>query len=70
MPVDWSDRLEFFDFNKTTGVVSNPLTVNVTDDSPPEFLRKYGVYFYLLNGVMLGGTKVKKQGFITLLRGD
>jgi gliding motility-associated-like protein len=29
-----------------------------------------GVYFYLLNGVMLGGTKVKKQGFITLIRGD
>jgi gliding motility-associated-like protein len=45
MPVDWSDRLEFFDFNKTTGVVSNPLTVNVTDDSPPEFLRKYGACF-------------------------
>jgi gliding motility-associated-like protein len=45
MTVDWSDRLEFFDFNKTTGVVSNPLTVNVTDDSPPEFLRKYGACF-------------------------
>jgi gliding motility-associated-like protein len=27
-----------------------------------------GVYFYLLNGVMLGGTKVNKQGFITLIR--
>jgi len=45
MPVDWSDRLEFFDFNKTTGVVSNPLTVNVTDDSNPPFLRKYGACF-------------------------
>ena len=45
MPVDWSDRIEFFDFNKTTGVVSNLLTVNVTDDSPPEFLRKYGACF-------------------------
>jgi gliding motility-associated-like protein len=45
MPIDWSDRIEFFDFNKTTGVVSNPLTVNVTDDSPPEFLRKYGACF-------------------------
>jgi gliding motility-associated-like protein len=45
MPIDWSDRIEFFDFNKTTGVVSNPLTVNVTDDSPQEFLRKYGACF-------------------------
>jgi gliding motility-associated-like protein len=45
MPIDWSDRIEFFDFNKTTGAVSNPLTVNVTDDSPPEFLRKYGACF-------------------------
>jgi gliding motility-associated-like protein len=45
MPIDWSDRIEFFDFNKTTGVVSNPLTVNVMDDSPPEFLRKYGACF-------------------------
>jgi gliding motility-associated-like protein len=45
MPIDWSDRIEFFDFNKTTGVVSNPLTVNVTDDSNPPFLRKYGACF-------------------------
>jgi gliding motility-associated-like protein len=45
MPIDWSDRLEFFDFNKTTGVVSNPLTVNVTDDSTPPFFRKYGACF-------------------------
>jgi gliding motility-associated-like protein len=45
MPIDWSDRLEFFDFNKTTGVVSNPLTVNVVDDSNPPFLRKYGACF-------------------------
>jgi gliding motility-associated-like protein len=45
MPVDWSDRIEFFDFNKTTGLVSNPLTVNVTDDSTPGFLRKYGACF-------------------------
>jgi len=43
--VDWSDRIEFFDFNKTTGVVSNPITVNVTDDSTPPFLRKYGACF-------------------------
>jgi gliding motility-associated-like protein len=27
-----------------------------------------GVYFYLLTGEMLGGTEVKKQGFITLVR--
>jgi gliding motility-associated-like protein len=45
MPIDWSDRIEFFDFNKTTGVVSNPLTVNVTDDSSPGSLRKYGACF-------------------------
>jgi gliding motility-associated-like protein len=45
MPVDWSDRIEFFDFNKTTGIVNNPLTVNVTDDSTPPFLRKYGACF-------------------------
>jgi gliding motility-associated-like protein len=45
MPVDWSDRLEFFDFNKTTGIVSNPIAVNVMDDSTPPFLRKYGACF-------------------------
>jgi gliding motility-associated-like protein len=45
MPIDWSDRIEFFDFNKTTGVVSNLLTDNVTDDSTPGFLRKYGACF-------------------------
>jgi gliding motility-associated-like protein len=45
MPIDWIDRIEFFDFNKTTGVVSNPLTVNVTDDSSLGFLRKYGACF-------------------------
>ena len=45
MPVDWSDSIEFFDFNKTTGIVNNPLTVNVTDDSTPPFLRKYGACF-------------------------
>jgi len=45
LPIDWSDRIEFFDFNKTTGFVSNPLTVNVTDDSNPPFLRKYGACF-------------------------
>jgi gliding motility-associated-like protein len=27
-----------------------------------------GVYFYLLKGIMLGGTEVQKQGFITLIR--
>jgi gliding motility-associated-like protein len=45
MPVDYSTRLEFFDFNKTTGIVSNPLTVNVTDDATAPFLRKYGACF-------------------------
>ena len=45
MPVDFSTRLEFFDFNKTTGIVSNPLTVNVTDDATAPFLRKYGACF-------------------------
>ncbi|MCE2712822.1 MAG: gliding motility-associated C-terminal domain-containing protein [Cryomorphaceae bacterium] len=45
MPVDFSTRLEFFDFNKTTGAVSNPLTVNVTDDATAPFLRKYGACF-------------------------
>lgn len=45
MPVDWSTRLEFFDFDKATGVVSDLLTVNVTDDSPPPFIRKYGACF-------------------------
>jgi len=45
MPIDWSNRIEFFDFNKTSGVVSNLLTVNVTDDSTPPFIRKYGACF-------------------------
>ena len=45
MPIDWSDLIEFFDFNKTSRVVSNPLTVNVTDDSNPPFFRKYGACF-------------------------
>jgi gliding motility-associated-like protein len=45
MPVDYSNRIEFFDFDKTTGIVSNPLTVTVTDDATPPFLRKYGACF-------------------------
>jgi gliding motility-associated-like protein len=45
MPIDWSTRLEFFDFDKATGVVSGLVTVNVTDDSTPPFIRKYGACF-------------------------
>jgi gliding motility-associated-like protein len=45
MPVDYSNRIEFFDFDKTTGIVSNPLTVTVTDNATQPFLRKYGACF-------------------------
>jgi gliding motility-associated-like protein len=45
MPVDFSNRIEFFSFDKATGAMSNPLTVFVTDDSTPPFLRKYGACF-------------------------
>ena len=45
MPVDYSNRIEFFDFDKTTGIVSNPLTINVTDNATAPFLRKYGACF-------------------------
>jgi len=46
MPVDGTDRVEFFDFNKTTGVLSNPLIVNVTDVVfDPSYLIKHGACF-------------------------
>jgi gliding motility-associated-like protein len=45
MPVDYSNRIEFFDFDKATGVVSNPLLVNVVDNATAPFLRKYGACF-------------------------
>ena len=45
MPIDWSTRVEFFDFDKATGVVSGLVSVNVTDDPPPPFIRKYGACF-------------------------
>ncbi len=46
MPVDGTDRVEFFDFNKTTGVLSNPIIVNVTDVVfDPTYLIKHGACF-------------------------
>ncbi|MFN6038078.1 MAG: gliding motility-associated C-terminal domain-containing protein [Bacteroidota bacterium] len=45
MPIDYSNKIEFFDFDKTMGIVSNPLAVTVTDNATPPFLRKYGACF-------------------------
>lgn len=48
LPIDGSKFIEFFDFNKTTGVLSNPLKVEVTDNTPttpPTDVRKYGCCF-------------------------
>lgn len=48
MPIDGSKFLEFYDFNKTTGVVSNPIKIEVTDNTPTTpttDLRKYGAAF-------------------------
>ena len=45
MPIDYSNRIEFFNFDKTTGILSNPITVNAVDNATPPFLRKYGACF-------------------------
>lgn len=48
LPLDGTRFLEFFDFNKTTGQISNPLKVEVLDNTPPgpfSTIRKYGGCF-------------------------
>jgi len=47
-PIDGSKFIEFYDFNKATGVLSNPMKIEVTDNTPttpPTDVRKYGAVF-------------------------
>ncbi len=49
MPIDGSTTIEFFDFNPATGQLSNPISVEVTDNTvnptPSLPIRKYGCSF-------------------------
>lgn len=49
MPIDATTKIEFFDFDLSTGVLSNPISVEVTDNTvnptPSLPVRKYGCSF-------------------------
>ena len=49
MPIDGSTTIEFFDFNPATGQLSNPISLEVTDNTvnptPDLPIRKYGCSF-------------------------
>ncbi|MFN5318584.1 MAG: hypothetical protein ACK5CY_07065, partial [Bacteroidia bacterium] len=49
MPIDGSTTIEFFDFNAATGQLSNPISLDVTDNTvnptPSLPIRKYGCCF-------------------------
>jgi hypothetical protein len=49
MPIDGSTTIEFFDFNPATGQLSNPISLDVTDNTvnptPSLPIRKYGCSF-------------------------
>ncbi len=45
MPIDDSKLIDFYSFDAATGVLSNPLTVEVTDNTPGSPIRKYGCSF-------------------------
>jgi gliding motility-associated-like protein len=49
MPIDGTTKIEFFDFDLSTGVLSNPISVEVTDNTvnptPDLPIRKYGCCF-------------------------
>ncbi|MFN5371643.1 MAG: gliding motility-associated C-terminal domain-containing protein [Bacteroidia bacterium] len=49
MPIDGTTKIEFFDFDLSTGVLSNPISVEVTDNTvnptPALPIRKYGCSF-------------------------
>ena len=49
MPIDGSTTIEFFDFNPATGQLSNPISLDVTDNTvnptPSLPIRKYGCCF-------------------------
>jgi gliding motility-associated-like protein len=49
MPIDGSTTIEFFDFNPATGQLSNPISLEVTDNTvnptPALPIRKYGCCF-------------------------
>jgi gliding motility-associated-like protein len=45
MPIDGSAFIEFFDFNPATGIFSNPLAVEVSDNTLTPPIRKYGCCF-------------------------
>jgi hypothetical protein len=49
MPIDGTTKIEFFDFDLSTGVLSNPISLEVTDNTvnptPSLPIRKYGCSF-------------------------
>ena len=45
MPIDDSKLIDFYSFDATSGQLSNPITVEVTDNTPASPIRKYGCSF-------------------------
>jgi gliding motility-associated-like protein len=45
MPIDDSKLIDFYSFDATTGELSDPLTIEVTDNTPGSPIRKYGCSF-------------------------
>lgn len=45
MPIDDSKLIDFYSFDAATGQLFNPLTVEVTDNTPASPIRKYGCSF-------------------------
>jgi gliding motility-associated-like protein len=45
MPIDDSRLIDFYSFDGATGVLSSPLTIEVTDNTPGSPIRKYGCSF-------------------------
>jgi gliding motility-associated-like protein len=45
MPMENSKFVEFYDFNSTTGIVTNPLKIEINDNTPNPPFRKYGASF-------------------------
>jgi gliding motility-associated-like protein len=45
MPIDDSKLIDFYSFDNATGILSNALTIEVTDNTPGSPIRKYGCSF-------------------------